>query len=71
MTSRDRALDVLSEFDRQVTIRRRELIEEFDLSDQEVKAADKERAENEEQLEALESSPETTTDELGQPKASA
>lgn len=71
VTSRDRALDVLSEFDRQVTIRRRELIEEFDLSDQEVKAADKERAENEEQLETLKPSTETTTDGLDQPKASA
>jgi len=33
VTSRDKALDVLSEFDRQVAIRRRDLIEEFELSD--------------------------------------
>ena len=32
VTSRDKALDVLSEFDRQVAIRRRELIEEFDIN---------------------------------------
>lgn len=31
VTSRDKALDVLSEFDRQVALRRRELVEEFDL----------------------------------------
>lgn len=31
VTSRDKALDVLSEFDRQVAIRRRELVEEFEL----------------------------------------
>ncbi len=34
VTSRDKALDVLSEFDRQVAIRRRELVEEFDVPDQ-------------------------------------
>ena len=34
VTSRDRAMDVLSEFDRAVAQRRIELIEEFDLSDQ-------------------------------------
>ena len=33
VTSRDRALDVLSEFDRQVAERRRELIEEFDIDE--------------------------------------
>ncbi len=31
VTSRDHALDVLGEFDRQVKIRRRELVEEFDI----------------------------------------
>ncbi|MBA3315665.1 MAG: hypothetical protein H0T47_20565 [Planctomycetaceae bacterium] len=31
MTSRDKALDALSEFDRQVAIRRQELIDEFDV----------------------------------------
>lgn len=41
VTSRDRALDVLSEFDRQVNQRRRELIEEFDLDESEVEAADR------------------------------
>ena len=33
VTSRDRAMDVLSEFDRAVAQRRRELIEEFDLEE--------------------------------------
>lgn len=47
VTSRDRALDVLSEFDRQVTLRRRELIEEFDLDETEVKAADRKRCDEE------------------------
>lgn len=31
VTSKDKALDVLSEFDRQVAIRRRELVEEFEI----------------------------------------
>lgn len=47
VTSRDRALDVLSEFDRQVTIRRRELIEEFDLDEAEVKTANRKKREAE------------------------
>ncbi len=34
VTSRDRALDLLSEFDRQVAIRRREIIDEFSLIDE-------------------------------------
>jgi len=34
VTSRDHAMNVLSEFDKQVTNRRRELIEEFDLDEQ-------------------------------------
>ncbi|MEX0702953.1 MAG: DNA topoisomerase I [Planctomycetales bacterium] len=33
VTSKDKALDALSEFDRQVAIRRRELIQEFDIDD--------------------------------------
>lgn len=33
VTSREHAMDVLSEFDKQVTIRRRELMEEFDLKE--------------------------------------
>ena len=33
VTSRDRAMDVLSEFDRAVAVRRRELIEEFQIDD--------------------------------------
>lgn len=33
VTSRDKALNVLAEFDRQVAIRRRELIEEFDIEE--------------------------------------
>ncbi|QDT99179.1 DNA topoisomerase I [Gimesia aquarii] len=67
VTSRDRALDVLSEFDRQVTIRRRELIEEFDLSDKEVNAANREKCKEEDQQEI--NNP--TTDDLDQSKASA
>lgn len=67
VTSRDRALDVLSEFDRQVTIRRRELIEEFDISDKEVNAANREKCKEENQQETNN----TGTDELDQPKASA
>tara|TARA_R110002095_G_scaffold56114_5_gene48201 strand:+ start:1173 stop:1922 length:750 start_codon:yes stop_codon:yes gene_type:complete len=47
VTSRDRALDVLSEFDRQVSLRRRELIEEFDLDEADVKAADQKKCEEE------------------------
>lgn len=39
VTSRDRAMDVLSEFDRAVAQRRRELVEEFDLEDRVDKAA--------------------------------
>ena len=35
VTSRDRALDVLSEFDRAVALRRRELIEEFQIESSE------------------------------------
>jgi hypothetical protein len=34
VTSRDKALDLLSEFDRQVALRRREIIEEFELTGQ-------------------------------------
>ncbi|MCH8830110.1 MAG: hypothetical protein IID45_11090, partial [Planctomycetes bacterium] len=34
VTSRDKALNVLSEFDRQVALRRREIIDEFDLTPQ-------------------------------------
>ena len=45
VTSRDRALDVLSAFDRQVTMRRRKLIDEFDLDQSEVDAADQNRCE--------------------------
>lgn len=36
VTSRDKALDVLSEFDRQVARRRRELVEEFDVEEKPV-----------------------------------
>ena len=46
VTSRDRSLDVLSEFDRKITIRRRELIDEFDLDQKEVDAADQKRCED-------------------------
>jgi hypothetical protein len=34
VTSKDKALDALSEFDRQVAIRRQELLEEFDVETQ-------------------------------------
>lgn len=64
VTSRDRAMDVLSEFDRQVNIRRRELIEEFDLKDSKVQEADQEKCE-----EILES--ETPATDVDQSKASA
>lgn len=67
VTSRDRALDVLSEFDRQVNQRRRELIEEFDLDESEVKAANRENC-----AERLETdSPPDTDAETDQSKASA
>lgn len=39
VTSRDRALDVLSEFDRAVAVRRREIIEEFQIDDAELTKA--------------------------------
>ncbi|QDU11801.1 DNA topoisomerase I [Gimesia aquarii] len=67
VTSRDRALDVLSEFDRQVNIRRRELIEEFDLSDKEVKSVDRRRCEEEAEQNALSLDPAEGDD----PKVSA
>lgn len=38
VTSRDRALDVLSQFDRRVAERRREIIEEFDINQDETEA---------------------------------
>ncbi len=38
VTSRDKALDVLSEFDKQVAIKRQELVEEFSISDEEASA---------------------------------
>lgn len=67
VTSRDRALDVLSEFDRQVSLRRRELIEEFDLDKAEVKAADRKRCEEEAEQKSL--SPDSV--EVDESKASA
>ena len=42
VTSKDKALDALSEFDRQVAMRRRELIEEFDYIEKEVAKKKKE-----------------------------
>ncbi|MFH1299757.1 MAG: DNA topoisomerase I [Planctomycetota bacterium] len=66
VTSRDRALDVLSEFDRQVSLRRRELIEEFDLDEADVKAADQKKCEEEQAA-----TPAMETTEQGQSKASA
>lgn len=39
VTSRDRALDVLSEFDRQVARRRQELIDEFDIDESKTSAS--------------------------------
>ncbi|TWU13539.1 hypothetical protein CA54_23740 [Symmachiella macrocystis] len=39
VTSRDHAMSVLSEFDKQVTNRRRELIEEFDLGESDTQVA--------------------------------
>ena len=40
VTSRDKALDVLSKFDRQVAIRRRELVKEFNISDEDAHQSD-------------------------------
>lgn len=72
VTSRDRALDVLSEFDRKVNIRRRELIEEFDLDASEVQAADRKKCEEELEQESLPSDAEDSdTVEVDQSKASA
>ncbi len=39
VTSRDKALDVLSEFDRQVARRRRELVEEFDVNEEDARSS--------------------------------
>lgn len=44
VTSRDRAMDVLSEFDRAVAQRRRELVEEFHLEDQDIENKAREQA---------------------------
>lgn len=48
VTSRDRAMDVLSEFDRAVAQRRRELVEEFDLEEEDEAARAKDAEEGEE-----------------------
>jgi hypothetical protein len=45
VTSKDKALDVLSEFDRQVAMRRRELIEEFEYMEHEVEEKERKAAE--------------------------
>lgn len=42
VTSKDKALDALSEFDRQVAVRRRELIEEFQYIEEEVEQKNRE-----------------------------
>ncbi|QDT51511.1 hypothetical protein Pan258_56000 [Symmachiella dynata] len=47
VTSRDHAMSVLSEFDKQVTNRRRELIEEFDLDEKESPPGEPRKAEEE------------------------
>lgn len=44
VTSKDKALDALSEFDRQVAMRRRELIDEFEYIEKEVEKKNKEAA---------------------------
>ena len=44
VTSKDKALDALSEFDRQVALKRRELIEEFEYVEKELEEEDKEAA---------------------------
>lgn len=45
VTSKDKALDALSEFDRQVAMRRRELIEEFEYIEHEVEEKERKAAE--------------------------
>ncbi len=53
VTSRDRAMDVLSEFDRAVAKRRRELVEEFQI-DEEERIDDEAQKQAEDELEAME-----------------
>lgn len=45
VTSKDKALDVLSEFDRQIAMRRRELIDEFEYIEHEVEEKNRQAAE--------------------------
>jgi len=45
VTSKDKALDALSEFDRQVALRRRELLDEFDYIEEEVQRKNAQAAE--------------------------
>jgi len=59
VTSKDKALDVLTEFDRQVAMRRRELIDEFDYLQHEVEEKERLAAERATRQEELS----TTTDE--------
>ncbi|MBD3672905.1 MAG: DNA topoisomerase I [Planctomycetaceae bacterium] len=46
VTSKDKALDALSEFDRQVAMRRRELIDEFDYIEKEVEKKNRQVTDN-------------------------
>lgn len=71
VTSRDRALDVLSEFDRQVNQRRRELIEEFDLDESEVQAADRKKCAEELDMESPPATDAEADQSTDQSKASA
>ncbi|MFK7818262.1 MAG: DNA topoisomerase I [Planctomycetaceae bacterium] len=61
VTSRDRAMDVLSEFDRAVAKRRRELVEEFDLNEEEAALVEGKEAPSKEVTESL---PKDATPEL-------
>ncbi len=60
VTSHDKALDVLSEFDRQVLMRRREIIDEFHLDDRKAHTERARHSSNEDADESAE--PATTTE---------
>lgn len=70
VTSRDRAMDVLSEFDRAVAQRRRELVEEFDLDEEEEveveEEVDDEATDSDEATESPADEPASSEDETNQ-----
>ena len=68
VTSRDRAMDVLSEFDRAVAVRRKQLMEEFEIPEDAVNQAA--MAESKTAIRALESDqPATSAHSVGDPPA--